>query len=117
MFNEFELKFLEKCRTWENYNSTVDGERVWRLYRQIALNKEKPSDYIASKIEQKTLQGILAKFTFSLFESDKNRLSLRSYCDENDCFENYFYLTRHGDLYDLEAGLDELKLKEPDNIF
>ena len=116
-FSEFELKFLEKCDVWENDSPIISGEQVWRLYRQIALNQEKKSDYIVGKIEQKTLQGILAKFTFSLFESDKNRLGLRSYCDENDCFENYFYLSRHGDLYDLKVGLDESKLEEPEFIF
>lgn len=114
-FNDFELKFLEKCLAWENDTLEVDGERIWRLYREIITNPK--ADFIAKKIEQKILQGILAKFSFSLFASDKNRLSLRSYCDETDCFENYFYLTRHFDLYDLKAGLDESKLKEPEFIF
>lgn len=114
---KFELDFLKKNAAWNDGEAEVDGARVWQLYRQIALNKEKPLDYIVSKIEQKTLQGILSKFTFSLFESDKNRTGLRSYCDPDDSFENYFYLSRHYEVYDLKAGLDEKKLKEPDFIF
>ncbi|MEQ1746968.1 MAG: CRISPR-associated helicase Cas3' [Saprospiraceae bacterium] len=116
-FNGFELMFLEHAAIYKKGDPAVDGAQVWKLYREIVLNMEKPSDYVSSKIKQKTLQGILSKFTFSLFESKKNWLGLRSYCDENDCFENYFYLTRHYDLYDLKAGLGESKLKEPDNIF
>lgn len=116
-FSNLELAFLKKAMVWEELSLEVDGAAVWRIYRQITLNKEQPLDYIASKIEQKTLQGILSKFTFSLFDSPKNRLSLRSYCDPDDCFENYFYLSRHYEVYNLKAGLDEKKLEEPDFIF
>lgn len=116
-FTDLELNFLKKAAIWEEESPDVDGERVWRVYRQISLNKEKTTDYIGSKIEQKTLQGILSKFTFSLFGSDTNRLALRSYCNPDDCFENYFYLTRHRDLYDLKSGLNESILKNPDKFF
>lgn len=116
-FSNLELGFLKKAAVWKEKSPEVDGIAVWQIYRQIALNKEKPTDYIASKIEQKTLQGILSRFTFSLFGSDINRLALRNYCNPDDCFENYFYLTRHQDLYDLKSGLNEAKLKNPDNFF
>jgi len=114
-FNKFEFQFLEQAEIYKKGDQDVDGAMVWKLYRETLTNPK--ADFIAKKIEQKVLQGILSKFTFSMFDSDKNRLGLRSYCDANDCFENYFYLTRHYDLYGLNAGLDESKLKEPDNIF
>ena len=118
-FSRNELQFLEKSGIWFSDSSTVDGVEVWRLYRQITLNQQRPDDYVASKIEQKTLQGILAKFTFSTFDSPKNRLGLRCFCDEADCFENYFVLTRYEEdqLYSLENGLDESKLQNADNFF
>lgn len=116
-FNENECWFLEKSGIWQKNENKVDGAAVWRFYRKLCENKEKPPDYVASKIEQKTLQGILSKFTFSTFDSPKNRLGLRCFCDETDCFEHYFVLTRYGDLYQLESGLDESKLQNADNFF
>jgi len=116
-FSENERRFLEKSGIWKKGDNEVDGAAIWRFYRKLCENKEKPSDFVASKIEQKTLQGILSKFTFSTFDSPKNRLGLRCFCDEMDCFENYFVLTRHKDLYDIESGLDESKLHDADNFF
>lgn len=118
-FSQNELRFLKKAGIWDNGNTEIDGALVWQFYRKIYVNKEKSTDFVASKIEQKTLQGILSKFTFSTFDSHKNRLGLRCYCDENDCFENYFVLTRYQDdnLYDLKSGLDESKLQNADNFF
>lgn len=118
-FNPNELDYLAKSGAWSDGNSAVDGAAVWRLYRKICENKEMSSDYIASKVQQKTLHGVLSKFTFSMFDSPKNRLGLRCFCDEADCFENYFVLTRYqdDDLYTLESGLDESKLHDADNIF
>ncbi|MCW5921200.1 MAG: CRISPR-associated helicase Cas3' [Saprospiraceae bacterium] len=116
-FSENELQFLEKSKIWSRDDVEIDGTAVWQFYRKLCGNKEKPADFVASKIEQKTLQGILSKFTFSTFDSPKNRLGLRCFCDEMDCFENYFVLTRYEDLYKLESGLDESKLENADNFF
>lgn len=116
-FSKNELLFLEKAGIWKNPSSNVDGAAVWRFYRKLCENKEKPADFVTSKIEQKTLQGILSKFTFSMYESLKNRTGLRSYCDPDDSFENYFCLSRYYELYSLESGLDESKLQDADNFF
>lgn len=114
-FNKFEFKFLEQAAICKKGDSEVDGAQVWKLYREILANPK--ADFIAKKIEQKVLQGILSKFTFSMFDSPNIRLGLRSHCAPEDCFENYFYLTRHYDLYDLKAGLNESKLKDAENFF
>jgi CRISPR-associated endonuclease/helicase Cas3 len=116
-FSDSEMHFLEKSGIGQKNEGEVDGAAVWRFYRKLCANKEKPTDYMASKIEQKTLSGILSKFTFSLFDSSKIRRGLRSYCEPDDCFENYFVLSRYRDLYDVKSGLDELKLDNPDNFF
>jgi CRISPR-associated endonuclease/helicase Cas3 len=116
-FTQNEEKFLQKLKIWLPGDQFIDGSSVWSHYRASVLNKDKTADYVISKIEQKTLQGILSKFTFSLFENQKNRLGLRNHCDPEDSFENYFYLSRYVDLYSIETGLDELKLNNPDIIF
>ncbi|MFN4254173.1 MAG: CRISPR-associated helicase Cas3' [Saprospiraceae bacterium] len=116
-FSPHELLFLEKSGLWSADDSAVDGAAVWKFYRKTCANKVRAEDYVAGKIEQKTLQGILSKFTFSMFDSDRNRTGLESYCDPADSFENYYCLSRHKDLYGLETGLDESKLQNPDNFF
>lgn len=114
-FRDFELHFLKKGGAWNSDEPEILGNQVWMLYRNMMENKL--SNFMANKIEQKVMQGILAKFTFSLFDSNKNRLSLRNYCDPETSLENYFYLSNYDDLYSLEAGLDEQKLAAPDDIF
>jgi len=114
-FNKFELEFLEQAEIYKRGDQNVDGAAVWKLYRELLANPK--ADFVAKKIEQKVLQGILSKFTFSMFDSPNIRLGLRSHCAPEDSFENYFFLTRYQDLYSLESGLDESKLKEPENFF
>jgi len=115
-FSVNEMQYLEKTGIYVKNNMQVDGALVWRHYKDLCENKEKPKDFIVNKIERKTLQGILSKFTFSIFESPKNRTGLGSYCDPEENFDNYFYLSRHFDLYSLESGLDETKLHNPEQI-
>ena len=93
-------------------DSEIDGVQVWSLYRRIMENPE--DDFIAKKIERKAIQGILAKFTFSIFDSDKTRKSLAEYCNPDLGFENYLYLS---DLrvYDIHSGLKESKFNDPQN--
>ncbi len=114
-FNKFELEFLKKSKVWNPGEPEVNGEGVWKIYRETIENPQ--SDFIAKKIAHKVLQGILSKFTFSLFDGRNTRTELLSYCDEKQSFESYFYMDRHADLYEIETGLDESKLKNPDNFF
>lgn len=112
-FNEFELRFLQNTKVWSNDEDTVDGTKVWSLYREKLSNPHE--DFIAKKIEQKILQGILAKFTFSLFCSEKNqeRLMANSHAKLN--LDNYYYLHRWDidQVYDIESGLNEANLDNP----
>lgn len=119
-FNSFELDFLEKAKDYVVFDAgekTVNGAAVWKLYREILSNPN--ADFIAKKIEQKVMQGILAKFTFSLFGSPGNRTRLTLFSDPEKNLEDYFYLNLavHPKIYDVNAGLDEGLLKNPDPTF
>jgi CRISPR-associated endonuclease/helicase Cas3 len=110
-FNEFELIFLKKASVISDGASQIDGVAVWALYHNVLSNPN--SDFIAKKIEQKVMQGILSKFTFSLFSSPQNRERLVFFSNPEISFENYFYLSRHKEVYSVESGLDEEILKNP----
>lgn len=112
-FNEFELKFLQKTAVWSENENTVDGRKVWSLYREKLSNPHE--DFIAKKIEQKILQGILAKFTFSLFCSEQNQARLMANSHAKLNLDNYYYLHRWDidQVYHIESGLNEAKLDDP----
>lgn len=112
-FNNFEIDFLQRAMVIGNAATEVDGEAVWRFYRELLANQNE--DFIAKKIEQKVVQGILAKFTFSLFDSPKNREKLWSNSHKDLSLDDYFYLHRwkEDDIYRIESGLDEAKMEDP----
>jgi CRISPR-associated endonuclease/helicase Cas3 len=110
-FSITELQFLENGNAFSVKNKEVDGEKVWRLY--LDMFKRKNTDFIRKKVGQKTMQGILSKFTFSLFSSPQNRERLVFFSNPEMSFENYFYLSRHTEVYSVESGLDEEILKNP----
>lgn len=112
-FADFELKFLKESQVFSEGDSHVDGVEVWALYRRIMENPEE--DFIAKKIERKAIQGILSKFTFSMFVSEKTRKSLAEYTNPELGFENYMYLSDHARIYHIESGLMESKFNDPAN--
>lgn len=112
-FADFELKFLKESQVFIEGESYVDGERVWELYRNIMMKPE--NDFIAKKIERKAIQGVLSKFTFSLFDGGNIRQKLAEYTNPELGFDSYLYLSGHATIYDVESGLMETKFNDPKN--
>lgn len=112
-FADFELKFLHNSQVFFEGDSHVDGIKVWALYRRIMESPER--DFIAKKVERKAIQGVLAKFTFSMFDSDKIRRSLAEYINPELGFESYYYLSNHENIYSIESGLMESKFNDSEN--
>lgn len=112
-FAGFELDFLKNCQVFTNGDTEVDGVEVWALYRSIMQNPE--DDFISKKIERKTIQSILSKFTFSMFDSEKTRKSLAEYTNPELGFDSYLYLSDHAKIYHIESGLMESKFNDPEN--
>ncbi|MEI7587048.1 CRISPR-associated helicase Cas3' [Runella sp.] len=111
-FNDFELRFLRQEKVFQPGDQTINGAEVWKLFRKILSNAK--DDFIAKKIEQKTLQGILAKFTFSIFSSPKICEKLKPWT-EPDNLDDYVCLNdRFSTIYDYESGLMEYKLDDPE---
>jgi CRISPR-associated endonuclease/helicase Cas3 len=112
-FNKFELKLLETEQVFNKNDSKIDGVAIWKLYKSTLADPK--ADFISKKIDQKAMQGILAKFTFSLFDSPKNRAALAHWCNAELNLDNYFYLSHFDQIYDLETGLKETKMAEFEN--
>jgi len=114
IFSEPERDFLSKVAVWQEGDEQVDGAEVWRVYRNI-LGKDKKDNFLEQKIDVKTIQGILTKFTFSIFNTDKLRLSLQSFCNPEKGLNEYLYLSHYARVYDYETGLHLDKLQDSEN--
>jgi CRISPR-associated endonuclease/helicase Cas3 len=114
-FNPFELKLLKIEGVFQMGDSEIDGTKVWQLYRNMLSNAK--NDFISKKIDQKGMQGILAKFTFSLFDDSqgKNRAKLTHWSDMEKSLDTIFYLSGHQTIYDLESGLKENEMMSLEN--
>lgn len=114
IFSESERDFLKKVAVWQDGDEQVDGAEVWRVYRNI-LGKDKKDNFLEQKIDVKTIQGILTKFTFSIFNSKGLRASLESFCNPEKGLEEYLYLSHHAQVYEYETGLHLDKLQDSEN--
>ncbi|MCB9290694.1 MAG: CRISPR-associated helicase Cas3' [Lewinellaceae bacterium] len=115
IFDEKEQEFLVESGVCEPGASSIDGARVWNLYRQF-LRVEKGMDFFEKKISKKVLQGILAKFTFSIFYSENLKAKLMPFLDEENSLESYWRLRDdYWEVYEYETGLMEEKLDAPDS--
>jgi CRISPR-associated endonuclease/helicase Cas3 len=113
-FSDFEKNFLKIHNAYWEGEPFIDGENVWEVFQKLETNST--GGFVDKKIGKKAIQGIISKFTFSLFASPANRLNLVEFSNIEKSLENYFYLNHHARVYDIESGLDEKKLKDPDTI-
>lgn len=110
VFSASDLDFLAEQNAYVQGSSVVEGQKVWSLYRQH-LRLKKEMDFFEKRIEAKKLQGILAKFTFSIFRNDQLITKLRPFINEADSLEEYQVLRNdHQELYDYYTGLKEAHL-------
>lgn len=113
IFSKNELSFLEKADVWNYNDNYVDGESVWDLYTGILRRKKE--DFISQKIDLKTMQGILGKFTFSIFDTPQMNLKLEPFCDHDKSLEKYLLLSRHSEVYSYSSGLMMREFDNPDH--
>lgn len=127
-FSKSELKFLETANILPNAECKIEGSKVFDLY--INLIENKSPDFIKQKVGLKTLQGIIAKFVFSIFDDSKGntRRKLIAFADIEKVNKNnyqnsgtdgtsygYVYLARYEKVYDEIFGLDDSKFEASEN--
>ncbi|MDQ1089909.1 CRISPR-associated helicase Cas3' [Siphonobacter sp. SORGH_AS_1065] len=103
VFSKVELDFLEKYQCYWQGDKVVDGKKVWTLYRQLNDLKQGITE---SQVTKKIMQGILSKFTFSIFYTDTIKRNFTEFIDPDKSFDNYLYLEFHERLYNYKTGLD-----------
>lgn len=107
IFNDAEIDFLRLNGVHPNEKNEVHGEEVFNLYISSIHNK---IEFTEQQIRKKTLQSILAKYTFSIFASKKFEDQLIHFYNADNSQYGYIYLERWEDVYSVDQGLDASKL-------
>ena len=115
VFSKTELKFLRKANIEPTENQEIEGEAVFELYLDLIKNRNK--DFLVQKSNFKILQGVMSKFTFSLFGSSKNEDKVSEAIDNEKSKYGIYYLEHYKNIYCKEAGLDENALADMINDF
>jgi len=114
IFNKTELAFLAQNNVLPTHQNKIEGSKVFDIYLGFIQNKR---EYIAQKIGEKTLQGIMSKFIFSLFATEKIKLQIIHYSDEVKSEYGYKYVERWNDFYDEVSGMDDKKFQSNETQF
>lgn len=92
IFSENEIDFLKKANIYKGRDMTIDGEKIFDFYCFLIAN-QKTKGFIKGAVELKIMQGILSKFVFSIFATEKMKLNLIEFCAYHE--EKYgFYILR-----------------------
>lgn len=114
IFSKNELDFLAQYDVIPTKNSTIKGSEVFDLYINIIQNKK---EFIQQKVAEKTLQGIMSKFIFSLFASKKMELQMVHFFDKDKSEFGYQYISHWKDFYDVEFGMDSQRFESNETQF
>lgn len=110
VFDQAELDYLFQNGAHTVEQTSVSGDKVWRLYRRF-LKAEREMEFFDKRIGKKILQGILAKFTFSIFKSPHIESKLIPFLNTEESLDSYLCLRDdYQEIYDYETGLMEGKL-------
>jgi len=85
----------------------LKGEKVWKKYCEIIENKD--IDFSKKKENIIKIQSLMSNFIFSVFRASKFVKELKNYGEEK---YGFLYIENVKDIYSLENGLNEEKLKE-----
>jgi CRISPR-associated endonuclease/helicase Cas3 len=113
IFSKNEITFLEKAEVMREGDGRVNGKAVWQLYNDILFRKKE--EFVRQKIDLKTMQGILSKFTFSIFDTPEIRSKFEPFCLEDNSLEEYLYLSEHSKIYDYHIGLLMNEFDKPEH--
>jgi CRISPR-associated endonuclease/helicase Cas3 len=114
VFSKNELDFLKQNNVISTENDTIKGCEVFDLYISIITNKK---EFIQQKIAEKTLQGIMSKFIFSLFANKNIENQIIHYSDEVKSDFGYKYIEFWKDFYDINFGMDDSKFNSNETQF
>lgn len=105
-FSESELEFLAEYGKYTKGEKKVNGEKVWEIYKDIILNRGK--DFTQDKIKMTKIQGILSKFSFSIFTYSKDFIQMQELGVGEEKY-GYYYLNHSDETYDYKNGINDKK--------
>ncbi len=114
IFSETELNFLRNNNIFPE-NGCLNGALVWDLYLKMNDNKGGVNNYTEKAISRKIIGGIISKYTFSIFYTEKIKEALKGFSNPNKDFEDYLYLENYQLVYNYEKGLIEAKIESSEN--
>lgn len=114
VFSNNELEFLAHYNVFPTQDNKIEGSQVFDLYIDFVQNKR---EFIIQKIGEKTLQGILSKFIFSLFASPKVENRIILFSDEVKSEYGYKYIEHWKEFYDVEFGMDAKRFESNETQF
>ncbi|QHV96650.1 CRISPR-associated helicase Cas3' [Spirosoma endbachense] len=122
MFSEDDLAFLIHFGAYRVGDEFINGESVWKCYERfiwqdIANRKVGKGFDLNDRINFKTLQSILGKFTFSLMTHSNTIDKMKSFCLNADTTYGYWYLSHHDKVYKTDTGLMEDAFDDSANSF
>ena len=94
IFSKRDLEFLQQFDVFA-HNDCISGSEVWEVYEtliniEIQKRKNKEAFDMKGKIDFKTLQGIMSKFTFSLLGFSKDYKNVQLFGEEK---YGYLYIS------------------------
>lgn len=117
IFTDNELRFLAKACIYPNDSNKIEGSDVFDLYLDLIHNKR--PDFIEQVVSMRTLQGIMSKFIFSVFASEKIKSKLITFSDSAKNEFGYTYLVHWNTLkiYSEEFGINDNQFDNSENQF
>ncbi|HAK80758.1 MAG TPA: hypothetical protein DCM71_28590 [Runella sp.] len=114
VFSKSELGFLETHGVEPTHDYCISGAEVFDIYMSFIQSKR---EFVEQKIGEKTLQGIMSKFIFSLFISNKMELEIVKFSDVPKSEFGYQYISHWKDFYDVEYGMDSKRFEGNETQF
>ncbi|TAE41854.1 MAG: hypothetical protein EAZ70_12430 [Runella slithyformis] len=114
IFSKNELAFLKIHGVEPTRDYCINGTEVFDLYIYFIQNRR---EFIQQKIGEKTLQGIMSKFIFSLFASKKVENQIIHFSDEEKSAYGYKYIHFWKDFYGVEFGMDSKRFEGNETQF
>lgn len=105
IFTDNDLMFLKQYNITPTVNNEIEGEKVFDLYTNFVNNK---IEFVAQRIKEKTLQGIMSKYTFSLFASLQIEQRIICFSDEEKSKYGFKYISNWQDFYDVNFGMNDI---------
>ncbi|MFW0884771.1 CRISPR-associated helicase Cas3' [Candidatus Acidulodesulfobacterium sp. H_13] len=108
-FTKEELQFLIDKKKYSKAEPFVIGEKVWDLYCDIIQNRDE--DFAVRRMQKVIMQGLIAKFSFSIGIYSKNFKFLSTWSCEGEKY-GFYKLNDCGKFYDYYSGIKTLEFKD-----